>query len=197
MELTPAPSAMKLPRATGAVVAASVAGGILTLLAAMWQSSPAQVEERQWVIAAAMGVLVLGSWIWPVVVYREGESEAFNMDEAFFAILALLVPPLVTLGTLALATVAAQAARRRPLVKSAFNAGQVVIAAGLGIAASRGIAAPAAFLTPAPVAAATLGVAVYCAVNTLLVGGILASMGTSWRDLTGYLTSPVALAGAA
>jgi diguanylate cyclase (GGDEF)-like protein len=196
MELTPARSAVKLPRATGAVVAASVAGGMLTLLVAMWQSSPARVEERQWIIAAAMGVLVLGSWIWPVVVYREGESEAFNMDEAFFAILALLVPPLVTLGTLALATVTAQAARGRPLVKSAFNAGQVVIAAGLGIAASRGIAAPAAFLTPAQVAAATLGVAVYCVVNTLLVGGILASMGTSWRDLTGDLPFQVALAGA-
>ena len=196
MELTPARSAMKLPRATAAVVAASVAGGILTLLVAMWQSSPVRVEEREWIIAAAMGVLVLGSWIWPVVVYREGESEAFNMDEAFFAILALLVPPLVTLGTLALATVTAQAVRRRPLVKSAFNAGQVVIAAGLGIAAGRGVAAPAAFLTPAQVAAATLGVAVYCVVNTLLVGGILASMGTPWRDLTGDLPFQVALAGA-
>jgi len=196
MELTPARSAVKLPRATGAVVAASVAGGILTLLVAMWQSSPVRVEERQWIIAAAMGVLVLGSWIWPVVVYREGESEAFNMDEAFFAILALLVPPLVTLGTLALATVTAQVVRRRPLVKSAFNAGQVVIAAGLGIAAGRGVAAPAAFLTPAQVAAAMLGVAVYCVVNTLLVGGILASMGTPWRDLTGDLPFQVALAGA-
>ena len=99
MELTPARSSMKIPRATGAVVAASIAGGVLTLLVAMWQAGPVRVDERQWIIAAAMGVLVLGSWIWPVVVYREGESEAFNMDEAFFVILALLVPPLVTLGT--------------------------------------------------------------------------------------------------
>jgi hypothetical protein len=68
---------MKIPRATGAVVAASVAGGILTLLGAMWQSGLVRVGERQWVIAAAMGFLVVGSWIWPVVVYREGESEAW------------------------------------------------------------------------------------------------------------------------
>ena len=196
MELTPARPAMKIPRATGAVVAASVAGGVLTLLVAMWQSGPVRVGERQWIIAAAMGVLVLGSWIWPVVVYREGESEAFNMDEAFFVILALLVPPLVTLGTLALATVTAQAARRRPLVKSAFNVGQVVIAAGLGIAVSRGIAAPTASLTPAQVAAVMPGVAVYCVVNTLLVAGVLASMGTSWRELTDDLPTQVALAGA-
>ena len=196
MELTPARSSMKIPRATGAVVAASIAGGVLTLLVAMWQSGLVRVDERQWIVAAAMGVLVLGSWIWPVVVYREGESEAFNMDEAFFVILALLVPPLVTLGTLALATVTAQAVRRRPLVKSAFNAGQVVIAAGLGISASRGIAAPTASLSPAQVTAAMLGVAVYCIVNTLLVAGVLASMGTSWRELTDDLSVEVTLAGA-
>jgi diguanylate cyclase (GGDEF)-like protein/PAS domain S-box-containing protein len=196
MELTPARSSMKIPRATRAVVAASIAGGVLTLLVAMWQSGLVRVDERQWIVAAAMGVLVLGSWIWPVVVYREGESEAFNMDEAFFVILALLVPPLVTLGTLALATVTAQAFRRRPLVKSAFNAGQVVIAAGLGISASRGIAAPTASLSPAQVTAAMLGVAVYCVVNTLLVVGVLASMGTSWRELTDDLSIEVTLAGA-
>ena len=61
-----------------------------------------------------MGVLALASWVWPIVVYRGGESEAFNMDEGFFVILALLVPPLLTLETLALATILAQAARRRP-----------------------------------------------------------------------------------
>ena len=73
-------------------------------------------------------------------------------------ILALLVPPLVALGTLALAIVMAQAARRRPLVKSAFNIGQVLIAAGLGLSVSRGLAAPTASLTAEQVAAVTLGV---------------------------------------
>ena len=73
-----------------------------------------QVSGSQWIIAAAMGVLALASWVWPIVVYRGGESEAFNTDEGFFVILALLVPPLVTLVTLALATILAQAARRRP-----------------------------------------------------------------------------------
>ena len=143
-----------------------------------------------------MGVLVLGSWIWPVVVYREGESEAFNMDEAFFVILALLVPPLLTLGTLALAIVLAQAARRRPLIKSAFNAGQVVIAAGLGISVSRGLAAPSGTLTAAQVGAVVLGVAVYWAVNTLLVSSVLVSTGMPWRELIDDLPVQVALGGA-
>jgi diguanylate cyclase (GGDEF)-like protein len=183
-------------RATVAVVAASVVGGLLTLLVAAWRESPAgHVAERQWVIAAAMGALVLVSWIWPVVVYRGGESEAFNMDESFFVILALLVPPLVTLGTFALATIVAQAARCRPVVKSAFNAGQVLIAAGLGIAVSRGIAAPSASVTAAQIAAILLGVVVYFVVNTVLVVGVVVSTGTAWREFTGDLPVQLTLAG--
>jgi diguanylate cyclase (GGDEF)-like protein/PAS domain S-box-containing protein len=197
MELTPARFVLKVPRATAAVVTAAVAGGVLTLLVAIWrQPGLTGTGERQWIIAAAMGALVLGSWIWPVVVYREDESEAFNMDEGFFVILALLVPPLVTLGALAVATVMAQAVRRRPLLKSAFNVGQVLIAAGLGIAVSRAVAVPAPSLTLAQVAAMMLGVAVYCVVNTLLVAGVLATMGTDWRELTGDLPIQVTLAGA-
>ena len=56
MELTPARSSKKIPRATGAVVAASIAGGVLTLLVATWQSGLVRVDERQWIAAAAMGV---------------------------------------------------------------------------------------------------------------------------------------------
>ncbi len=200
MELTgarPARHAMKLPRATRAVVAASVVGGALTLFVAGWRQSPlGQIDERQWIVAAAMGVLVLGSWVWPVVVYRGGESEAFNMDEGFFVILALLVPPLITLGTLALATISAQAARRRPVVKSAFNAGQILIAAGLGMAVSRGIAAPSNSLTAGQIAAIMLGVGVYLLVNTFLVAGVVVSMGTAWREFTNDLPIQVTLAGA-
>src|SRR6202161_580711 len=133
--------AVKVPRATGAVVAACVAVGVATLLVAARHAEHGHVDERQWILAVAMGLLVLGSWVWPIVVYRGGESEALNMDEGFFVLLALLVPPFLTLGTLAVAIVLAQAARRRSLLKSAFNAGQVVIAAGLGLAVSRAIGA--------------------------------------------------------
>ncbi|HCU91633.1 MAG TPA: hypothetical protein DHU96_02290 [Actinobacteria bacterium] len=188
---------MKVPRATWAVVAASVVGGAFTLFVAVWrQSGSGHVDESQWIVAATMGVLVLGSWVWPVVVYRGGESGAFNMDEGFFVILALLVPPLVTLGTFALATVLAQAARRRPLVKSAFNAGQVLIAAGLGLAVSRSIAAPSNSLTAGQTAAITLGVGVYFVINTFLVAGVVVSMGTAWGEFTNDLPIQVTLAGA-
>ncbi len=188
---------MKVPRATRAVVAASVVGGAVTLFVAVWrQSASGHVDESQWIVAAAMGVLALVSWVWPVVVYRGGESEALNMDEGFLVILALLVPPLVTLGTLGLATVLAQAARRRPLVKSAFNAGQVLIAAGLGLAVSRGIAAPSNSLTAGPIAAIMLGAGVYFVINTFLVASVMVSMGTTWGEFTSDLRIQVTLAGA-
>ena len=188
---------MKIPRATGAVVAASVMGGAFTLFVAVWrQSASGHVGQSQWIVAAAMGALALGSWVWPVVVYRGGESAAFNMDEGFFVILALLVPPLVTLGTFAVATVLAQVGRRRPLLKSAFNIGQVLIAAGLGLAVSRGIAAPSNSLNASQIAAIMLGVGVYFVINTFLVAGVVVSMGATWREFTSDLPIQVTHAGA-
>jgi diguanylate cyclase (GGDEF)-like protein/PAS domain S-box-containing protein len=188
---------MKMLRVTWAIIAVAVAGGAFVLFFAGWrQSASGHVSEGQWVVAAAIGVLALGSWVWPVVVYRGAESEAFNMDEGFFVILALLVPPLLVLGTLALATVVAQAARRRPLVKSAFNAGQVLIAAGLGLAVSRGVAGLDRSPTAGQVAAVFLGVAVYFVVNSVLVASVVVSMGTTWKEFTNDLPIQVTLAGA-
>jgi diguanylate cyclase (GGDEF)-like protein/PAS domain S-box-containing protein len=188
---------MKIPRVTWAIIAASVAGGVATLGVAGWRySGVTQASGIQWIVAAAMGVLALASWLWPVVVYREGESEAFNTDDTFFVILALLVPPLLTLATLALAFVVAQAARRRSFVKSAFNTGQVLTAAGLGLAASRALAPPSASLTAAEVAALLLGVGVYFAVNSCLIAGVVISMGTTWREFTSDLPIQATLTGA-
>jgi diguanylate cyclase (GGDEF)-like protein len=186
-----------MPRATRVVVGASVVGGAATLSAAAW-ARPASwhLEQSQWIVAVAIGVLVLGSWVWPVLVFRGGESEAFTIGEGFFVILALLEPPLVTVGTLAIATVLAQAVRRRALVKSAFNTGQVLIAAGLGLTVSHSIAAPSATITAAEVAAAALGATVYFTVNTLLVAGVMVPMGNTWREFTSDLPVQVTLAGA-
>src|SRR6266542_1811912 len=78
--------AMKVPRATGAVVAASVLGGALTLsVAAGRQSASWHVEQSQWMVAAAVGALALGSWVWPVGVYRGGESAAFDVGQVLTA----------------------------------------------------------------------------------------------------------------
>src|SRR5580700_6545293 len=187
---------MKLPRPARAIVAASIAGGVGTLIVAgIRQSASAPVSESQWFVAAVLGVLLLGSWLWPVIVFRGGESEAAQVDECFFVILALLVPPVLTLGTLAMATTLAQAIRRRPLVKSAFNAGQVLVSAGLGLAVSRILAVPMGSIGVAQVAAVVAGVAVFLVVNEALVSGVMASIGMTWQEFTSDLPIQLTLAG--
>jgi len=89
---------------------------------------------------------------WPAgcgrfVVYRGGESEAFNTDEGIFVIPRLLVPRWSPWKPWRWRRYSAQAAPRRTLVKSAFNAGQVIVAAAWGLAVSRGIAVPSGSLT--------------------------------------------------
>jgi diguanylate cyclase (GGDEF)-like protein/PAS domain S-box-containing protein len=188
---------MKVPRTTSAVIASAVIGGALALFLSVWlQGRSVQVTEGQWIIAGTIAALIFGNWVWPIVVFRGGESTAFNMDEVFFVLLVLLVPPPVILGTFAVTTILAQAVRRRPLMKSAFNSGQILIAAGLGLAASRIVATPGNPSTAGQIAAVMLGVAVYFVVNALLVAGVVVSLGTTWREFTRDLPSQVAHVGA-
>ena len=178
-----------MPRATKVIVIASVVGGVFVLCLAAWkQSVSAPVSRDAWVVASAIGALILASRVRPVVVFRGGESATFQVDESFFVVLALLTPPLITLGAFAAATASAHAIRRRSLTKSAFNVGQVLIAAGLGLAVSRAVAVPSDPITAGQIGAAALGVATYSVINTLLVGGVVISMGTSWRELTNDLS---------
>src|SRR6185437_4752931 len=187
---------MTLPRPARAIVAVSIAGGAGALIAAGLRApSYRPVSGSQWVVAAAMGVLLLASWLWPLVVFRGGESEAAQVDECFFVILALLVPPVVTLGAVAVATTVAQAVRRRPVVKSAFNSGQVLTAAGLGLAASRALAVPSGSIGLGQTAAVVVGVAVFEVVNTALVTGVMASMGMTWDEFASDLRIQLTLAG--
>ena len=187
---------MKLPRPARAIVAASITGGVGTLvIAGIRQSDGTPVGGGQLFVAAVLGLLMLGSWLWPLVVFRGGESEATHADGCFFVILALLVPPVLTLSTLAVVTVVAQANRRRPVVKSAFNVGQILLAAGLGLAVCRGIAVPADSAGVAQVAGVVAGVAVFEVVNTALVSGVMASIGMTWQEFTSDLMIQLTLAG--
>ncbi|MGH3393257.1 MAG: diguanylate cyclase domain-containing protein, partial [Streptosporangiaceae bacterium] len=175
----------------------AIAGGLVTLIAAALRApSLGPVHASHWAVAGAMGVLMLASWLWPLVVFRGGESEAAHVDECFFVILVLLVPPVLTLGTMALAITVAQAVRRRPLVKSAFNSGQVLTAAGLGLAVSRGLAMPSGSIGLAQAVAIAAGVTVFEVVNTALVTGLMAAMGMTWEEFTSDLRIQLTLAGA-
>ncbi len=81
--------------------------------------------------AAVFGALLAATWVWPITLYVDGESDGIDFDEGFFVLLVLLVPSALTVLVFAFVTVAAQAIKRRPLVKSVFNAGQVITSVGV------------------------------------------------------------------
>jgi diguanylate cyclase (GGDEF)-like protein len=164
------------------IIFAAVGGGAVSLLvAARAPSAGTTLTPSHWAIACTIGLLIFESWVRPFVLYRDGQSSAYHMDEGFFVVLALTLPPIATLTTIAVATALAQVVRRRAPFKSLFNVGQVLVAAGLGLAASRAVAVPSTLTALAPVAAVLLGVVVYFAVNTALMCGVMVAMGASWQ----------------
>jgi signal transduction histidine kinase len=119
-------------------------------------------------------VILALSWAFPLLVLRDEETEAFQLDEAFFVAMALLLPVPGTVAVFFAATVLGNCIRRRPLVRAAFNIGQTVTAVGLGLAAMQAIA-PVEGGTPAPLnlAAAVVGAAVFMLVNSAAVSLVI------------------------
>ena len=119
-------------------------------------------------------VLLAVSWAYPLLVLRDEETEAFQLDEAFFVAMVLLLPPAGAIGVFFAATLVGACVRRRPLAKAAFNIGQTVTAAGLGVAAAHAIA-PMASVSPTPrdLAAAVVGAAVFMLVNSAAVSLVI------------------------
>jgi diguanylate cyclase (GGDEF)-like protein/PAS domain S-box-containing protein len=133
------------------------------------------------VFAAVFGALLAASWIWPITLYVDGESDAIDFDEGFFVLLALLMPSAMTVLVFAFVTIVSQAIKRRPLVKSVFNVGQVVTSVGLAasvFATLHGAGQPVGY---AEVGAALAGAACYFVVNTAAMVSIMSTLGTPWR----------------
>jgi diguanylate cyclase (GGDEF)-like protein/PAS domain S-box-containing protein len=165
------------------VVALWAASGLVTLalsLSAMghvgWPGGLAVT------LAAVFGALMAATWIWPITLYVDGESDGIDVDEAFFVLLILLVPASMTVLVFAFVSVAAQAIKRRPLVKSVFNAGQVLTSVGVGAVVFTALhGTPESHVGFASVLAALAGATCYFVVNTTAMVSIMSSLGTPWR----------------
>jgi diguanylate cyclase (GGDEF)-like protein len=135
--------------------------------------------------------VILGlSWVFPFLVLRREQTEAFQLDEAFLVAMALLVPPLGTVVAFALASVAAQLVRRRPLSRIAFNTGQSVtsVALALGVASILG-GGPAG--GPRSLVAAVAAAGVFFVVNGISVSAVIALVEgepfwSTWSDSLGF-----------
>ena len=173
-----------MPASMRTVIGAAVAAGS-ALLAYYGRvlASSGLPSARHLALVGLFGALLVVSWLRPLMIFVDDESEAVHLDEYFFIVLVMLVPPAATVLTFALATTVAQILRRRPLVKSAFNVGQVVLSASTGVAVYRAVLPPAHRLDVAMLAAAVAGAVAYLVVNSAAVAGVLIAAGSSWRDV--------------
>ncbi len=173
---------MNFQKSTRLVVALWAAAGLAAIVVSMYQMvSVAAPTGTDIMFAAAFGALMAASWVWPITLYIDGESDAIDVNEAFFVLFVLLIPAAMTVLVVAFITIAAQAIKRRPFVKSVFNVGQVATAVGLGVlvfAALHGAHVPVGY---AQVGAALAGAITYFAVNTGAMVSIMATFGTPWR----------------
>ena len=186
---------MKVAARAQVIVVATLVGG-LGCLAAVAPSYHAlgRITGADWALLVAVLLLTIGSWQWPLVLYRNNGSQAFHLDEGFFVILALLLPSTATMGTFAVATVTAQLLKRRPLVKSIFNFGQMMMAVGAGLAVTRLLVPSSHPLKFGQVAAVTAGAGAFFLVNSGLVAVILRATGAAWRECMDGFSLAVALA---
>lgn len=175
-------TASDLPRPTRTVIAATIVAGLVTAALVAARHGVPRMSGEAWAVSAVVGTLTVLGWVQPLVLFRRDQSQAFHLDEGFFVLLALLVPPTAILVVFALAVTAGQVLKRRPLVKSVFNLGEVMLAAGAGIAVSRAIAVPGPSPTAPAVLGAVAGGATYFVVSTAIVSAVLATMGVPWRE---------------
>src|SRR3712207_4538051 len=123
---------MPLPLKVRATIAGFAATGAATVVLAAADGRSGGLGPIHELIPLTL--LLALSWSFPLLVLRDEETEAFQLDEAFFVAMAVLLPHAGTVAVFLAATVLGAVARRRPFVKAVFNIGQTVTAAGLGVA---------------------------------------------------------------
>ncbi|HTW10143.1 MAG TPA: hypothetical protein VME46_21755, partial [Acidimicrobiales bacterium] len=175
---------MRHPGPAQLVIASVATGGVATLGIAAHQllAGPAP-NVRQLLVAAVFGLMALISWLRPLIIYIGDESEAVHIDEGILVVLLLLVPSSLTIMAFALVTVVAQALMHRPLHKSTFNFGQMLIAVGV----AEGVVTLARDLGPlspyADAGAALLATAAFFVVTNAAITAILTAIGMPWKNV--------------
>ena len=153
------------------VVGAALCGAVTLVVAGVLARSSGVGPAYEVIPLTALLAL---TWAYPVLVLRTEETEAFQLDEAFFVATALLLPPAGTLLVFGAAMVVGNLVRRRPLTRAAFNTGQTVTGAGLGLVVMHLITSVRpADPTPLALGAAVAGSLVFLLVNSAAVSLVI------------------------
>jgi len=175
---------MHLPRrAQFAIVLTVLAAGLS--IADLLYRYHANGIGSAWVVGI-ITAFVLASWLWPIVMYLDETSQAHHLGEGFSLVLVLVAPPPGVLLAFFVATVLAQAIRRRPFVKSVFNLASIMLSVCAGIAIVRALAPPQSHLSAESLAAGALAAIVYFVVNSLTVAIVIAATGAERVQNTLY-----------
>src|SRR5438105_13472834 len=159
---------MPLPRPVRLAVAVASATGLAGVVGPVVLARHEGLGSVPLVVAFAA---VLGlSWAFPLLVLRQEETEAYQPDEAFFVAMALVRPPAGAVAALAARSSARQGLRRRPLVRTAFNSGQVLAATAAALATDRLLQAAG---VPESVAVCA-GAAVFLSATGVAVSAVIA-----------------------
>src|SRR5438270_3393571 len=110
----------------------------------------------------------------PLRVWHNGEAENIQLDEAMFVPMALMLNPLALVGVIGVSMAFASVVSRRGPQKTVFNAGQGLVAAGIGVAATRALGGTVVTRpTVGPVVAAIVGGLIFTAVSAMAVSGVI------------------------
>lgn len=163
---------MKAPPRVRIFVAAAGAAGAATLVLAA-RAGGASGIHRPVVFIAFCGALAL-SWAVPLLMFRGGETEAFQLDEAFLVAMALLLPDFAIILAFALGVGLGQLARRRAPIRAVFNIGQSVTAAGSALLVMHIVGRTGGPTTARSLVAVILAAATFSLVQTGFVAGVIA-----------------------
>jgi diguanylate cyclase (GGDEF)-like protein/PAS domain S-box-containing protein len=172
----------EIPNRALLVIVAAVIGGAATLGVALHDLSHTKAPSpNQLEFAVLVGLLALVSWLKPLVIYVDDQSEAIHLDEGFLVMLLVLVQPSLVVVTFAASTALAQVLLKRPFIKSVFNFGQLLISVGIAALVFQQLSPQAWSADYYRVGAAVAAAAVFFVVNNVAVGVVLWAMGMRWK----------------
>ncbi len=161
-----------MPRKARALIALTAAAGAVSLALTIGFSGGEGLGPSA--TFAVFAVLLGINWAVPLLLPSRDETESVNLDEAFLVAMLLVLPPTGVVAAYALGTARGSALRRRPLMKTIFNVGQQLTAAGAALFVSRGVIGLGGEIGPRTIGAAAAGAATYLAINSTAVSLVIA-----------------------
>ncbi len=120
-------------RSTRLVVAGTGLAGLGATIAAVALTVSQGFGKPLIVLALALPVAI--GWAYPLRILRNEEAETMHLDEAYFVIAVLLLPPMGTMAVFLLGTAFGLLWSRTTFAKLVFNLGQVMLSVVVGTAA--------------------------------------------------------------